>query len=324
MLVGNHVPRWLRLALSMALVILTIVAAISWIPGCGRTEAPAVGGGPREGPPRVFVPHPPLRDLVRALVGESVVVVDPWKSAGGDPAFWHPSAEEIALVQSCELIVLNGAGFEKWAEQAALPRARVVDLGAVARDRLIVEQGETHSHGPEGAHSHAGTAFTTWLSPPILRAELVLLAERLGQLLPAERARIAAGQAECDARIAAIGSALAQVGAAQPKWLGSHPVYQYLAQAGGMVIDCVHWEPGEMPAETEWAKFGALRAGAPRPTAFMLWEGEPGQAMRDRLKAEGVEPIVFSPLGTGDGAASDFLGYFKGCVEAMRAAADRR
>ena len=97
-------------------------------------------------------------------------------------------------------------------------------------------------------------------------------------------------------------------------------MYQYLAQAGGLTIDCVHWEPGEMPLEIEWTKFRQMRANAPAPKAWMLWEGEPGQAIRDRLAAESVEVVVFSPLGAGDASGGDFLAYFKDRLKAMRQA----
>ena len=266
---------------------------------------------------RVFVPNPPLRDLARALAGDAIEIVDPWAKSDGDPAFWNPSPDDVLAIQRCGLVVVNGANYEKWTVQAALPRARTLNLSANVLPQLIEEQGETHSHGPEGAHSHAGTAFTTWLSPAILRVEARALADALVKRLPAAAAAIEANAAGLDARLAGIGTALSEVGKRQPHWLGSHPVYQYLAQAGAMTIDCVHWEPGEMPAESQWDAFRALRAKAPKPRATMLWEGEPGAEIRARLAAEGVDVLVFSPLGAPAGDAVGFVDYLAARVAEM-------
>ena len=78
----------------------------------------------------------------------------------------------------------------------------------------------------------------------------------------------------------------------QPKLLASHPVYQYFGQAGGIAIDSMHWEPGEMPSDKEWTKFRLTRAAHPRPTAWTLWEGEPGPEIRAKLEAEGVNVFI--------------------------------
>lgn len=261
--------------------------------------------------------------MVRELAADAVDLHEPWRAAGGDPAYWRPSGDEIRAVQSCDLVVLNGAGFEKWAEQAALPRARTIDTTAAARAQLIEEAGETHSHGPEGEHAHGGTAFTTWLSPAIARVQMTAVAEGLSRIAPARADAIGARAKELHESFNALGERLKQVGAARPRWLASHPVYQYLARDGGMTIDSMHWEPGEMPSDTEWTKFRLTRAGQPRPTAWMLWEGEPGAEIRAKLAEEGVEVVVFSPHGeaagetAGDAGSAGFLGSIARGIEAM-------
>jgi hypothetical protein len=48
-----------------------------------------------------------------------------------------------------------------------------------------------------------------------------------------------------------------------------------------------------MPDDKEWTKFRLTRAAHPRPSAWMLWEGEPGPEIRAKLDAEGVKVFVF-------------------------------
>lgn len=277
--------------------------------------------------PRVFVPNPVIESMVRALAGDGdrIRIYAPWRGDGatfGDPAYWKPTADEIREIQSCELILLNGAGYEQWAEQAALPRARSVDTTSHLRSRLIVEEGETHSHGPEGEHSHSGFASSTWLSPELAKEQLATVVGRLYELLGTTYPTDEIFQ-EMSKRLDEAGATLREVGRLQPKLLASHPVYQYLGQAGGIAIDSMHWEPGEMPADTEWTKFRLVRAGHPRPTAWMLWEGEPGDEIRAKLAAEGVEVFVFPlfPVDAGKPSVDgEFVWHFPEVVEALRVA----
>ena len=293
-----------------------VPAVLGCVPTRPRGTAPVAA---EKASIRIHVPNAPLAAIARRLAAGQEVV-DASKLADGDPAYWKPTAAQIADIQAADLIVLNGAGYEPWAEQAALPRARTLDLSLAVTPRLIAEEGETHSHGPEGAHSHTGTAFTTWLSPEILRAQARALALALIERQPSRREQFETALQTLDGELAAIGDALKAAAAKQPVWLGSHPVYQYLAQAGGTRIDSVHWEPGEMPADTEWTKFRLTRAAAPKPLAVMLWEGEPGDEIRAKLDAEGVKVLVFAPLGDPSFAGGDFIAYLRDRVAAMAAA----
>lgn len=265
--------------------------------------------------PRVFAPNQPLASFVRELAGDAVELVTPWTGAP-DPAYWKPTADAIREIQSCDLILLNGAGHEPWADQAALPRARTVDTTAGVKDKLIAVAGETHSHGPAGAHTHSSIASTTWLSPALARAQADAIAAALERLLatPDARAALAARKTALVATFARTEKALAELKTLEPRWLASHPVYQYLAQASGIELASVHWEPGEMPDDKEWTKFRVTRAAFPKPTAWMLWEGEPGPEIQAQLEKEGVRVAVVPPA---PGADGEFAGSYALLVERL-------
>lgn len=268
------------------------LASIALLFGCKPSTPAAPTRAPGE-KVRVFAANPALASMVRELGGGEVELVTPWLGAP-DPAYWKPSTDAIREIQSCDLIVLNGAAYEPWAAQAALPRARTVDTTAAIRRQLIEVEGETHSHGPEGEHTHSTTASTTWLSPALARAQAEAIAGGLQRFVVTEQARgeFAARKTGLLATFARSEKALAELKALQPKWLASHPVYHYLGQASGIDIESKHWEPGEMPDEREWTKFRLTRAAFPRPTAWMLWEGEPGPEIRAELEKEGVRVAV--------------------------------
>ena len=287
------------------------------VAGCDGGGEPAAARAPWT-KPRVFAANPALASMVRELAGDEVELVTPWTGAP-DPAYWKPSADAIRQIQSCDLIVLNGAAYEPWAAQAALPRARTVDTTATVRGQLIEVEGESHSHGPEGEHTHSTTASTTWLSPAFAKAQADAIAARLGAVLPARTADIAARQAGLHARLKRVETALAELKSLEPKWLASHPVYQYLGQASGVAIESKHWEPGEMPDEKEWTKFRLTRAAFPKPTAWMLWEGEPGPEIRAQLEKEGVRVAIVPLFPSADGEfAASYAALLERLVEELK------
>jgi len=78
-----------------------------------------------------------------------------------DIDFRYPSGEFHLGIPN--LLILNGAGYEKWTKKVSLPMLRTVDTSRSFKDKLIhIETEVTHSHGPVGERSHSGTAFTTW------------------------------------------------------------------------------------------------------------------------------------------------------------------
>lgn len=301
----------------LVVALLLSIASLGFPVGCGPSTPTPPVRMPGE-KVRVFAPNPALASIVRELAGESVELVTPWKDAT-DPAYWRPSSDAVREIQSCDLIVLNGAAYEPWAAQAALPRARTVQTTAAVRSRLIKVEGETHSHGPEGEHTHSTTASTTWLSPALARAQAEAIAARLSQLLPDKASDVAARRAALDATLSRIEAHLVELKSLEPRWLASHPVYQYLGQASGIEIESVHWEPGEMPDEREWTKFSLTRAALPRPTAWMLWEGEPLPEIRAQLEREGVRVAVVPLFPDAEGEfASSYALVLERLLEELR------
>jgi hypothetical protein len=74
-----------------------------------------------------------------------------------------------------------------------------------------------------------------------------------------------------------------------------------------------------MPDEKEWTKFRLTRAAFPRPTAWMLWEGEPLPEIRAQLEQEGVRVVVVSLFPSADGEfASSYALLLERLVEELR------
>ena len=247
------------------------------------------------GPLTVYVVDYPLRYFAERIGGELVRVVFP-APVDVDPAHWSPDAETVAAYQGADLILLNGAGYAHWVQLAALPRARLVDTSASFRDRLIAQVAATsHIHGPEGAHTHADLAFTTWRDPTLAILQARTIADAFAEARPehgavfgAELAALETTLGELDARLAEAAQAIGET-----PLLFSHPVYQYFGRRYGLNARGLHWEPDEPPDERAWRALEELLAE--HPARWMIWEATPAEATVRRLETLGVRSIVYPP-----------------------------
>ena len=166
--------------------------------------------GEASSPLSVYVVNHPLEYFTLRIGGAHVEVVFP-SPRDLDPAFWLPPPETIAAYQQADLIIENGVGYARWTGQASLPRARRVDTSAGFRERWIaLESGVSHGHGPQGEHSHVGTAFTTWLDPMLAKEQARAIAGALVSLRPAARADFEAGLGALEADLDELDRALAR------------------------------------------------------------------------------------------------------------------
>ena len=261
----------------------------------------------------------PLHYLAVRIGGDLIEVSMPFP-ADIDPAFWQPTADEVAEIQRADLILRNGAGYAKWARLAALPRRKMVDTSAGFRDRLIATPSRvTHQHGPEGAHAHGDVAFTTWLDPTQALAQADAIHRALVRRLPAQKEAIDANFARVKFDLAELDTLFegAFARAAGAPLLASHPIYQYLGRRYGLEILSFLWEPDEAPPEDDWSAL--QRVAKSRGIRFMLWEGEPGARTRRRLAALGISVIIVEPA-MNVPARGDFLSVMQGNAENVRRA----
>ncbi len=245
----------------------------------------------------VYVVNYPLQYFAERIGGEHVSVSFPAPN-DVDPAYWSPDPKTVAAYQDADLILLNGAGYAAWTKRASLPRAKLIDTSAPFSDRIIAMQGvATHGHGPEGEHSHEGTAFTTWLDPTLANEQARVIAEAFAGARPEHEVIFRAGLAALEADLRVLDDLLAKIARSlgDAPVLFSHPVYQYLERRYGLNGRSLDWEPDELPDEPMWWKLRKLLPT--HPARLMLWEAEPLAATRPRLRILGVRSVVYAPCG---------------------------
>ena len=243
----------------------------------------------------VYTVNYPLTYFAERIGGNHVKVAFP-APPDIDPAFWSPDPETIQNYQKADLIILNGADYAKWTQKVSLPMLRLVDTSRTfAEDLIKIQTGTTHSHGPAGEHSHAGTAFTTWLdfNQAAQQAEAIYLALSrkmvdLKSELTANYEALKKDLLELDEKMTTLATQLQGA-----PLLASHPIYQYLARRYNLNIKMVMWEPDADPGESQWSQIEDLLAE--HQAGWMIWEDEPLASSEEQLRKLNVKSLVFSP-----------------------------
>jgi zinc transport system substrate-binding protein len=273
--------------------IVSLVALVAL--GCSEKEARQAGESVEVRPQSVYAVNYPLTYFAQRLAPEGIEVVFP-VPPDVDPAFWKPDPDTIGQYQAAGVILLNGAGYARWVRYATLPKSRIVVTAAGCRDAFL-QTGEaaTHQHGPGGEHAHEGTAFTTWLDMRLARCQARHVGDALAELTPARRDAIIAKSATLDDDLTEIDARLRSAGKAwgtQPL-LASHPVYQYLADAYGLHVESMHFEPDHALSPEDIQALDALLAR--HPAKLMLWEAQPLPETEKHLRDRGITTVVFDP-----------------------------
>ena len=297
-----------------------IIAACALLLGCSERETTT-----NSGVPRVYTTFYPTTYFAERIGGDRVEVVCPVPD-DEDPIFWMPGPETIDDYQQADLIVINGAHFERWVDKVSLPQSKVVDTaGPLAGEFLKYESAVTHSHGTGGQHSHEGVDGHTWLDPANARTQADEIRKALSLLVPEAADKFQAAFAALSADLDELARSLNELSAEMGDFhlLASHPAYNYLARRYKWDLTSLDLDPSRMPDDGTLASIRARLDS--RPATVILWESPPAEEIAERLREElGLASVIFSPCElldkTAAAAGQDYLSVMKQNVAALRAA----
>jgi zinc transport system substrate-binding protein len=252
----------------------------------------------------------PLHFFASQIGGSKVDAIYPVPT-DVDPPYWEPAAEDIILYQEADLIILNGAGYATWVDKVSLPPSKMFNTSLPFKDNYIeLDEGQSHSHGPEGEHEHQGFAFTTWLNFKYAKIQADEIKKSLINLMPENKkefeenySHLAKEIEDLDIRMNNVANSLKD-----EILFASHPVYQYLSSGYRLNIESFHWEPDEMPDELMWEYFDSQQLKLKANT--MLWEDDPLPEVKQELLKRGIRIVVFKPCANTP-ANSEFLTIMK-------------
>lgn len=276
---------------SMRLMLLVVLCAT--LMGCEKPSAKA----PAQASRAALTTFYPTTYFARRIAGGKVEVRCPCPP-DEDPISWKPSRADLEAFQAAGLVILNGAGFEKWPAGASLPTARTVDTAASFKDSFIRFKTVTHSHGPGGSHSHTGIDGHTWLDPINAKAQSSAIKDAMARAWPEHAATFEAGVRELHADLDVLDARCRELSIklGPAPMLTSHPAYAYIGRRYGWKLVDLDVPPDEEPAASAWASVAkAISAGGDSPR-IMLFEAEPLASTRERLMKEfKIAAVVFSP-----------------------------
>ncbi|MDH3803525.1 MAG: metal ABC transporter substrate-binding protein [Deltaproteobacteria bacterium] len=267
----------------------------------------------------IYVVNYPLQYFAERIAGEHAAVVFP-APADVDPAYWMPGPKKISDYQRADLILLNGANYAKWVNKVSLPRFRMVNTSAAFKDRYI-EAAEilTHSHGGEGEHAHESLAFTTWVDFSLAAEQAKAIEKALSRKKPALKDTFQRNYEELERQLHKLDRDIKKVVSKDRSrpLVVSHPVYDYFARRYELNIKSVHWEPDEIPTTEQMLKLHSILKD--HPAKWMIWEGESIKESVERLKAIGMQSVVFDPCGN-EPDQGDFMSVMRQNVENIKEA----
>ncbi len=309
------------------LLVLSVQLLLLVLPSCGeKTDEKAATVG---GKPTVVVTFFPVYYMVEEIAGDAVNLVCPLPK-GSDPIFWQPGDADIEILQHADLVIANGAGYEKWMTSLSLPESRLVNTAAPLKDEYIyIKKGREHRHGAGGLHSHVGMDGHTWLDLENARIQARQVLEGLVLLMPNKEDDFRRRHLLLDGKLAELAAQFKELGQefSGVPILSSHPAYNYLARRIGLDIFNLDLDPmAELSPEALQAIKETLLA---HKASILLWESQPLARVAETVKSQfGLTSVVFSPCEdpglAKPGAHGDFVAMMAANYQNLRRALAKR
>jgi zinc transport system substrate-binding protein len=245
--------------------------------------------------PTVVVTTYPLKYFAERVASNYIDIVFPVPE-DLNPQFWMPDSDTIGSMQSADLILVNGATFEKWLTLVSLPPSKLIDTSKGFQSEYIrVGRAVTHSHGPEGEHTHGSVCFTTWLDFELALRQAQVIRNAFAELVPEHSAAFRAGYQELAGALERLHRMALSIGGdlIRKPLVASHSFLDYFARRYALNLKSLHWHHGSVPNGIQWEALETLMAE--HPSRWMIWEAQPVVRSRQQLKLMGIDSIIFNP-----------------------------
>jgi len=215
--------------------------AVLAVSGCGDSATSDSGDGLS-----VAASTGAWASVARAIGGESVHVSAVIDDPVADPHSYESTAEDVLTFTRADLAVVNGGGYDSFAEGLAdqAPDVPVIDAFALSGHEAPEHEEAGHEeagheeagHEHDHAHEHGGVNEHVWYDLHVVEQVADELVERLSKLAPEQAAefeangkKFADGLAKLRAELAAVKK---QAGGAEV--VSTEPVAFYLLEAAGL------------------------------------------------------------------------------------------
>ena len=258
--------------------------------------------------PHVVASFYPLAFLAEQIGGDDVRVstlVPP----GTEPHDFEPTAQDIAELESSDLLLLNGNGIEPWSD--------AIETNLKSKHIVVLEVGEGIADRTTTLEGRAYPDPHVWLSPKIMQT----MAERVAQtFMILDAANVSRYQSRLDALVETLarldGEFTSGLGTCKSKTIiTAHAAFGYLTDAYGLEqVSIAGIDPEAEPAAkdlatlTEFAKDNDVN--------YIFFETLVSPKLAQTLASEvGAKTLVLDPL---EGLSDDDRAQDKEYVSVMR------
>jgi len=289
--------------------VIPLLACLSLLSACGDSNTESKPAAETAGK-IVLTTFYPTQYFAERIAGDFLKIDCP-VPADADPIFWQPDSASLQRYQSADLIIVNGAEFEKWIGTVSLPENRIVDTAkSFEKDFIEFTDTKAHKHGDGEEHTHTGIDGHTWLDPHNAKIQAAAIRKAFAEKWPENAAAFEENFKALAADLDSLDAELKQLDLKQPL-LASHPAYNYLAHRYAWKITNLDLDPEALPPKD------AITAD--HPAKLILWESEPRRMAVSILeKNHGIKSIVFSPAELRGEA--DYLATMRQNIATLKAA----
>jgi zinc/manganese transport system substrate-binding protein len=283
-----------------ALVPLVLVLLL---PACGGEDGPGTSAAVASGDPDsctgdvvdVVVSVGQWGDVVRQVGGDCANVTTVVVSGTADPHGAEPGGADLAAFSDADLVVLNGAGYDDWAEDAVASQDR---RPPVLRVSELVD-------APEGGDPHL------WYEPEAVHAVAPALADELAEISPDAADVFEANAATWQADLRPYLDAVLALGSTVSgrTYAATETVFDRMAASLGLVDATPGGYHGREPTEDDLAAFEAALADG--SVDVLVHNPQSGGEAAERLRtaAEDADVPVVEMTETPEDEGSSFVAW---------------
>lgn len=298
---------------SMVLMIFLVAFVANQFGGSRQPVVPASSQSP-SGKLSVVTTFYPLAEFARAVGGEYAEVVSIVPS-GVEPHDYEPKPGDIIALQTADVVVINGAGFDSWAQNLK-PELESKGISVLVMSEVLNKEQESKEeveHAEEDEHKHGSVDPHFWLDPIMAQKQIEALRDSF--VVKNESAKqIYAANADAAVRqLADLDEAYRQglTNCSKRIVVTSHDAFRYLGDRYNFqTLAIAGLSPEEEPSPRRLAE--VARVVRQQGIQYVFFESLVSPRLSEALAREtGTKTLIFNPLeGLTDDEVRSGANYF--------------